>query len=188
MRLGRNVLLGAIAAVLIVAALGTWLTTRDDDPTPTSGSAGAASPATADYSSPTIVSEAELVAFGGARGPAYWVGPREDTQLELTQLASGSVFVRYLTGDAEAGDSRSEFISVATYAQSGGYEDLLQASRQDGATSDTSQTGALIVNTKDAPNSTYFSFEDADFQVEVFSPEKGAAKEFVNSGTVTLIQ
>lgn len=188
MKLGRKVLLGAIAAVLVVASLGAWLASRSDDPAPTSGAANSVSAAEADYSSATIVSESDLRAFGGARGPAYWLGPRGDSQLELTQLASGSVFVRYLTGDAEAGDSRREFVTVATYAQSGGYDDLLEASRQDGAQADTSQTGALIVTTEDAPNSAYFSFEDADFQVEVFSPKKGAAEKFVNSGTVTLIQ
>lgn len=179
----RKWLIGALVAVLIAGALGVWLMSRDEDE-----SGSSATVATEQYSYPTIVSESELQEFGSVRGPAYWVGPVDATELELTQVSSGSVFVRYLTGDAEAGDDRDEFVSVATYAQAGGYDDLVRASERKGSNAEESQSGALIVTTQDAPNSAYFSFPGADFQVEVYSPEAGEAKELVDSGTVELLQ
>jgi hypothetical protein len=65
---------------------------------------------------PQVVTASQLSDFAAdADGPVYWLGERLGSKYELTETDSGRIYVRYLRGDAEAGDPRSSFITVATY-------------------------------------------------------------------------
>jgi len=175
-------ILGALVAVLAVAAivLGTFLLTPRDLPT-------LAVPAV-ETSWPRIVTEDELRSFGALNGPVYWAGPQDDVEYELTITDSGTFYVRYLTGGAAAGDTTDRFLSVATYPNIDGYDNLVQAGAEDGATSTLTDGGALIVSTTLAPLSTYFSFEGLGFQVEVYSPKTGESLSLVEAGTVEVLK
>lgn len=111
----------------------------------------------------------------------------EGMRYELT-VAAGTTFVRYLPNGVDVGDSDTDHLSVATYAGVSGYATLLATAEDDGVTSMTSESGALIVQHPDAPNSVYFSFAGADFQVEVFHPVDGEALSLVQSGRVGLLR
>jgi len=175
-------ILVALVAVLAVATIvfGTFLLTPRDLPTlPLS---------VADTSWPRIVTEDELRSFGALNGPVYWAGPRDNVEYELTITDSGTFYVRYLTDGAAVGDTTDRFLSVATYPNIDGYDNLVQAGAQDGATSTLTDGGALIVTTTGAPMSTYFSFEGVGFQVEVYSPDAGESRSIVEDGSAELLK
>jgi hypothetical protein len=142
----------------------------------------------ADSTWPRIVSEAELREFGAINGPVYWAGPEDNMQYELTITNTGTFYIRYLPEGTAVGDPGDNFLSVATYPNIDGYDNLVQAGARDGATAVLTEGGALIVATPEAPLSTYFSFEGSGFQVEVFSPDEGVSMELVKAGTVEILQ
>ena len=53
--------------------------------------------------------------------PVFWAGPRSKARLEFTQTTDGRTYVRYLTGSAQAGVRRADYIAVATYPQPDAY-------------------------------------------------------------------
>lgn len=135
---------------------------------------------------PAFVTEQELRDFGDTHGPVYWAGPKDGVNYELTQADSGAVFVRYVPENQKVG-SATEDLTVATYPQTDGYGMLEQSAEAENMGSQTTQTGALVVVNSDTPLSTYFSFPDAAFQVEVFSPNDGESQELVLAGSIELL-
>lgn len=136
-----------------------------------------------DLDDPTLLSQSELRELSSYLGPIYWDGPEPDSRYEVTLASGGAVYVRYLPSDAEVGTD-SEYLAIATYRSANGpIEDFTSV---EGAVE--ASGGALIVQNEGAPNSAYFSFPGASFQVEVFSPEKGEALDLVQSGSVTLVE
>ena len=102
---GRAVPIAIVAVVIAVVAAIVLLSLDDEDDTPIA-------PADA----PQPASAADLGALAERLGhPVYWVGEQDGTTLELTEEAGGEVYVRYLSGDAEVGDPRSDFLTVGTY-------------------------------------------------------------------------
>jgi len=63
-----------------------------------------------------------------------------------------------------------QYLTVATYDSVNGYDSLQGASKKI-ADVEHSMSGAVIAVFKKRPLSTYFSFKDPTFQVEVYSPE-----------------
>lgn len=183
----RSRVLGGIIGALVVAALGVagYVAWQALNPTT------AVTPETEETAStswPRIVSEDELRAFGVANGPVYWAGPQDGVQYELTITDTGVFYVRYLPAGSELGEPSDDFLTVATYPNIDGYDNLVQAAAREGATSTLTQGGALIVTTPEAPLSTYFGFEGLDFQVEVYAPGEGESFSLVEDGTVELLQ
>lgn len=176
-------LVGVLAlAVISLGALFLWQALNP------SASSDASAEVAADTSWPRFVSESELRALGAANGPVYWAGPQEDTQYELTITDTGTFYIRYLPAGTELGDPSDNFLTVATYPNVDGYDNLVQAGAREGATATVTQGGALMVTTPEAPLSTYFSFEGLDFQVEVFSPNEGASFSLVEDGSVEILK
>jgi hypothetical protein len=64
---------------------------------------------------PAAASRAELTALATSLGhPIYWAGPRTGYTYEVTQDASGKVFIRYLPPGLAVGASKP-YLTVATY-------------------------------------------------------------------------
>jgi hypothetical protein len=168
--------------VLALAALFLWQALNPSDPS------DATTEVTEDTTWPRFVSESELRALGAANGPVYWAGPQDGVEYELTVTDTGVFYIRYLPVGTELGDPSDSFLTVATYPNIDGYDNLVQAGAREGATATVTEGGALIVTTPEAPLSTYFGFEGLDFQVEVFSPNEGASFSLVEDGTVEILQ
>lgn len=183
----RSRVIGIIIATLVVAGLGVGGFFAWQALNPTTSSTPEVE-ATASASWPRIVSESELRVFGAANGPVYWAGPRDGVQYELTITDTGVFYVRYLPAGAELGEPSDDFLTVATYPNIDGYDNLVQAGVREGATSTVTQGGALIVTAPEAPLSTYFSFEGLGFQVEVYAPGEGESFSLVEDGTVEILQ
>ncbi|MFE7508478.1 hypothetical protein [Promicromonospora sp. NPDC057488] len=188
MRTSAKVTLGALAALvlLVAVAVGSW-SIRGAQVDRADQAAAAAISAADDVriGVPTVVSAETLERVSADHYPLYWAGEIPDTQIELTLTADSGTFVRYLPADAKAGDS-DKYLTVATYDAITGYEGLKSADK-DVAKVEQSKSGAVIAVFDDRPLSTYFSFQNATFQVEVFSPEKNESKKLTDDGTISLV-
>ena len=173
----------AVLVVLLAACASYALVGR-------SSAAGAgvdaASESAAGDVAPRIVSEGELRAYGDRNGPVYWAGAASGRQYELTASAAGTVYVRYLPEGVAAG-SPETFLTVATYHQPGAGSMLGAAAVEQGTSSWTTGSGALVAVRASSPSSTWFSFPGAAFQVEAFSPVEGESRGLVVDGAVELL-
>ncbi|MFD6446244.1 hypothetical protein ACFWEJ_14170 [Promicromonospora sp. NPDC060204] len=180
-------LVALVAVVLLVAvAVGSW-SIRGAQANSADQAASAAIAAAEDIrvGVPTVVSAQTLEQVSANHYPLYWAGEIPDTKIELTLTANSGTFVRYLPQNAKAGDP-DKYLTVATYEAISGYDGLKSAD-EDLATVEHSKSGAVIAVFDDRPLSTYFSFQNAAFQVEVFSPEKDESKKLTDDGTIGLV-
>lgn len=184
MRTHSKIVLGiAIALLVIVAGVGGWLLRGSDG--------GSAATTTTPVASgvkvgvPTIVSTTELEKIAADHYPVYWAGERPGTKIEVTLTSKDAVFVRYLPKSADAGEKK-QYLTIGTYGDIDGYA-ALTAAKKKVAHVVTGQNGAVIAVFKSRPTSTYFSFENAGFQVEVFSPKRGESKKLTDDGTIKLV-
>lgn len=134
---------------------------------------------------PTILSVGELKDLAADHGTVYWAGERPNTQIEVTVTTDGGTYVRYLPKGVPAG-SKDEFLTIGTYSAVDGYS-ALSAAKKSQADVETSQSGAVIATFKSAPDSTYFAFPKTSFQVEVYSPVKGEARQLTESGSIGIV-
>jgi len=177
--------IGAALAIAFAIGVLVWLLfIRDDDD-------GAL---TRSSSEPAI--EAHIVTSGGLADvaaslghPVYWAGEHQGEQLELSGTKDGSVYVRYLTGGAEAGDDRPDFLTVGTYP----VEDALGVLRKRGKCSPPRcdrplrhelPGGGLLVAEEANPTSAYLAFPGQNFQIEIFDPRPGQALKLGLSGKI----
>jgi hypothetical protein len=162
----------AVLSVALAAAVVVWLV-RDDDSSTTTDE-------------PEAVAEAQLSEFAAERAtPIYWLGERPNERYELTETPSGRVYIRYLKGDAEAGDERAAFVTVGTYPNGDGIAALRQAAReQQGAKLGKTDNGAVLLVDPAEPNNAHLAFPGANLQIEVYSPVPGQALRLASRGAV----
>jgi hypothetical protein len=93
-----------------------------------------------DSSQPTSSGAAEIVSADSLRAtasqgtaPIYWAGEQDGTELELSP-DKDRTYVRYLTGGAEAGDKRADFLAVGTYVQPNAVASLRRQGKRSGGT------------------------------------------------------
>jgi hypothetical protein len=161
-----------VLSVALVAAVVVWLT-QDDSSTPAPGE-------------PETSTASQLSEFAAERGtPVYWLGERKGASYELTDTASGRVYVRYLTDGAQAGDERADFITVATYPDGNGIAALRKAAReQKGAKLAKTDDGAVLLVDPSSPNNAHLAYPGANLQIEVYSPVAGEALRLAARGEV----
>lgn len=161
-----------VAAVLAVA-LVAWLALKDDDDS------------SSDSNGVEIVSVDSLRDTAAEQeAPIYWAGEQEGTELELSQPDEDRTYVRYLTGDAEAGDPRPDFLTVGTYATADPVAALKRQSREAGGVLAKAPGGATVYFDRDQPGSVYLAYPGVDVQIEVYDPDFERALQLVNSGQI----
>jgi hypothetical protein len=168
--------IGAVVAAALAVAFVVWLIVgRNGDDGDDAASARGA----------RAMTRGELVAFARTlEHPVYWAGPMEDHTYELTRTASGRVYIRYLPEGVEVGDRRPRYLTVGTYPQADAYRAVREAAKQPETVSRRASGGALIVYDRRRPRSVYFTFPRARFQVEVFAPDAGRARDLTYSGRI----
>lgn len=138
---------------------------------------------------PVVLSDAQLEHFAARTGqPVYWAGPRVGYVYELTRTPSGRIFVRYVPQGYVAGDTRPDFLTVATYPTSGAYDNLRRAAKRGGASATALAGGAIAVTWQHAATNVYLAYPHADYQVEVFNPVPGHALELTLNGAIVPIR
>jgi hypothetical protein len=161
-----------VLVIALVAALGVLLL-RGDGVSLTAGE-------------PEIVTAEELSEYAGdADTPIYWLGERGDSKYELTETASGRIYVRYLRPNTEAGDERAAFVAVGTYPEEGGVAALRRAAEtREGAELGRTDDGAVLLIDPSSPKNAHLAYRGADLQIEVYSPIPGEALRLASEGDV----
>ena len=164
-----------LAVTALLAAGGTYAAvtlTRDEAP--------ALAPGT-----PAIVAENEIAAVAKAAGhDVYGIPAPPATRLEVTRGSRGEVWVRYLSGDAQAGDRRADFLTVGTDRQAGALDAARVAAEGAQTRSTELPGGGLMLWSLDRPTRVYFARPGSELLVEVYSPDPEQAKGLVRGGAV----
>jgi hypothetical protein len=181
----RLVIAGVVAvAVFAAAAVAVWQLNSDDqasDATTTSSTA----PSTPPGVPARIVTPAQLRAFAAALGrPVYWAGSRPGARIEYTQASDGSSYVRYLTGSAAVGDTRPDFVVVATYPQPDAFARVRKAARTNHYDVEQLSGGAIAVTEPRTPKNIHIVSPGRPYQVEVFAPTAAQARSIALSGGI----
>jgi hypothetical protein len=176
----RHALIGVGLAAVIVIALVAWLLIDDNESADSSGS-----PTSTEA---RIVSVKALRAAAGAQGtPLYWAGATEGAKLELSRPSADRTYVRYLTGNAEAGDPQP-FLTVGSYR----FEDPTGALRSRG-----SEPGGVVASApgegvvyfdRTNPKSVYLAYPGTEVEIEVFAPEFKEALQLVTAGRIVPVE
>jgi hypothetical protein len=175
----RELRVGAVVGLALLAAFLVWLLiVRDDETLRSSGA-----------NDPVAVGEADLAALAQSVGhPVYWAGERENTTLELTETNSGNVFIRYLPSGTEVGAEQPAFLTVGTYPYKDAILALEEVGQREGAVVREIEGGGLAVTSGKSPTSVYIAYPDDDLQIEVYDPDAEAALDLATSGEVRPVE
>jgi hypothetical protein len=135
-----------------------------------------------------IVSADSLRETASEATPIYWAGEQEGAELELSRPSKDRTYVRYLTGGAEAGDKRADFLTVGTYAQPNAVASLRRQSKRSGGTIAKAPDNATVYYDRNNPQSIYLAYPGAPVEVEVFDPSFKRALRMVESGQVVAVE
>ena len=179
LRIGAVIALGAAVAFLV------WLFVRDGDDT---GSGGNTTAATTKQNLVVPATAQSLRKLANALGhPIYWAGPRRGIKYELTQTTDGRIYIRYLPPGVAIGDRRGGYLIVGTYPVENAFKAVQTAARESGAHKVTLSSGALAVYNDTSPSNVYFALPGSNYQIEVYDPKAGTARNLVTSGRITPI-
>jgi hypothetical protein len=138
-----------------------------------------------DTTAPEIVTLEELRDAASSEGkPIYWAGVQAGTELELSRPDQERTYVRYLTGGAEAGAKRSEFLTVGTYAFPGAAAALKELSQKPGGVRAATAGGGIIYFDRSRPRNVYLAYPAVDVEIEVYDPDPKRALGLVASGQI----
>jgi hypothetical protein len=147
-----------------------------------------------DSSQPASSGAAEVVSADSLREaaseatPIYWAGEQEGTKLELSRPDKDRTYVRYLTGGAEAGDKRADFLTIGTYAQPNAVASLRRQGKRSGGTIARAPGNATVYYDRGNPQSVYLAYPGASVEIEVFDPSFKRALQLVNSGQIVAVE
>ncbi len=169
----RQATLGIVLGAIVSIALALVLILSGEDNSPSS-------------SNGAEVLNAEKLgeAVSGPGTPVYWAGEQKGTELELSRPEAGRTYVRYLTGDAKAGDPRPDFLTVGTYDRPHPVQELRRQGKSEGAVLGEAPGGAVVYYDRRAPQSVYLAYPGVDAQIEVYDPNVKQALTLVNSGQI----
>lgn len=174
----------AALAVALAAGFAVWFFVyKDDDKSASSTNGSNAANVEVIPAHAASVSEIEALAKS-VDYPVYWAGPLPNRTYELTRTQAGRIYVRYLPKGVAVGDPSPNYLTVGTYPQANGYAALEAASKEPNTISRQATGGAFIVYDQTHPRSVYFSFKNAKFQVEVFDPTAGKARDLTYNGEI----
>jgi hypothetical protein len=172
--------LGAVVAIGIAAGLGVWLGTRGGG-SHTATPARAAGP-TGEQVVPVTAGGLETLVSALGR-PIYWAGPMPGERLELTRLANGEVFVRYLPVGVKVGSTQAE-LTVGTYQVNDALGAVERSASSPQAVRLAIKGGAVAFYNRGRPTNVYLAFPGGSYQIEVFDPNPARAKSLVEGGHV----
>jgi hypothetical protein len=130
------------------------------------------------------VTRAGLVALAASvHHPVFWAGPEPQTTYERRESSTGQIFVRYLPKGVAVG-AVGQYLTVATYPLPGAYSATLSLAQQKGADVIKLESGGIAVVDSNDPSSVHLAFPKVNFQVEVFDPKPGVARQIVTQSRI----
>jgi hypothetical protein len=174
----KDVRRAASGAMVIAAGLVLWLLLDDS---------GSGEPAGKASSNGAEIVSVESLREAAEERPIYWVGPPEGSELELSQPSGGRTYVRYLTGGAEAGDSRP-FLTVGSYRLANAVAAVRSQGKQADGVLATAPNGGVVYFSRTNPQSVYVAYPGGSTEIEVFAPNFQQALQLVTSGRIVPVE
>jgi hypothetical protein len=163
----------AVGVAVVIAACG--------------GSSTSTTTAAPNRAIPVAVTPAQLKSIAASAGhPIFWAGPFNGTY-ELTTIADGRTYIRYLPPGIPVGDP-SRHLTVGTYIRPAPpFEAVRAAALKKHAVVRTLKDGSLAVQYPSRPESVYLVFPGALYEVEVYDPNPATAFHLATTGKVVPI-
>jgi len=152
------------------------------------GSDSSSSPSTSPGAAEIVSPDSLRETVSEAATPVYWAGEQDETELELSRPEKDRTYVRYLTGDAEAGDRRADFLTIGTYAQPNAVASLRRQAKRSGGALGHAPGNATVYYDRGNPQSVYLAYPGAPIEVEVFDPSFKRALRMVESGQIVAVE
>jgi hypothetical protein len=151
------------------------------------GSSSSTTSGTPNRAIPVAVTPTQLRSIARSAGhPVYWAGPFNGTY-ELTTIADGRTYIRYLPPGIPVGDP-SLHLTIGTYVRpSAPFESVRSAALKKHAVIKTMKDGSLAVQYRNRPSSVYLVFPGALYEVEVYDPNPATALSLATTGKVVPI-
>ena len=115
--------------------------------------------------------------------PIYWAGPLPRMRYELSRTTAGGVYVRYLPKGVHAG-AKARYLTIATYPVANAFAVTQRAARLKRAVPIAAGSGTVAFYNASRPQSIFYAQSGSEYQVEVYSPSAGQARQLVSSGQV----
>jgi hypothetical protein len=136
----------------------------------------------------TIVTKAELISATKDLGfVIYWNGKMKDTNIELTVLTEGKVYVRYLPKDVAAG-ATEPYLTIATYYDPEALGKVQNLGATAGAKYINYSGGAVAASTSESDSNIYFAFDTNPALYNIFAPDPQIGWAALDSGTISILQ
>ena len=182
-----SVRIGAVVALAVAAAFVIWLVVRRNDDSSSATTTTTTSTASVKAIGPKAATAASLRTLSTKSVPIYWAGPRQGQTYELTRLANGNVYVRYLPSGAKLGNERAAYTIVGTYPKLRSLKVLKNLAKQSGEKSASIPGGGIAVYASSKPTNVYVAYPRSDVQIEVFDPSAARALRLATSGRVVRV-
>ena len=136
----------------------------------------------------SIVTVDELMSATKGYGfPIYWNGEVDETNIELTVLTEGKVFVRYLPKDIPAG-ATEPFFTVASYYDPDAFGKVQSLGVGSGAKYIRYKGGAVAASASESDSNVYFAFDGNPVLYNIYSPDPQFAWLGLDTGTLKILQ
>jgi hypothetical protein len=166
-------LLLAVVFVIALAGGAGWFALRDD---------GAPKAKRAPAATASIHALASLATSVGH--PVYWAGPKDGYRYELTHTTDGRIYIRYLPAGVAVGTAAPDYLTVGTYPVKNALATVRAIGAKTGGSLLKLAGGAVAAVDPDHPLSTYIAYPGSSFEIEVYDPSPGQARQLVTSGAI----
>jgi hypothetical protein len=119
--------------------------------------------------------------------PIFWLGPKKGYTYQLTQMADGKIYIRYLPPGVDPATAK-QYLTVGTYPVSGAFAGIQKQARAHGTVSAKLAQGGLAVLDGAYRKSVHAAYPGLDYQVEVFDPTPSGAMKAVTAGRLASIR
>ena len=181
-------LIVGVALVAVISLVAWGLSGGSDSGSASAPSASAPETISLTAVPATIVSKDELVTATKDLGfVIYWNGEMQDTNLELTVLPEGKVFVRYLPTGVAAG-AADPYFTVASYYDPAAFVKVQNVGTGSGAKLVNYAGGAVAASASEADSNIYYAFDGNPALYNIYSPDPQIGWAALESGTIAILQ
>jgi hypothetical protein len=168
--------LGALIAIAAAAGVVIWFAVGANNSSTPGQNANA-----------VAISPGGLKTLAGAlRQPIYWVGPQGNGTYELIRRGNGQVLLGYLPPGEGVGGNKPHLM-VGTYPITNGYAITDEAANKPDTVKIRVGGGAVAFYNKNYTLSAFISYPGSNYQIEVYDPTAGKARELVAAGKVKAV-
>ena len=175
----RRLRAGAVLAVALVIGFGLWLAFRG-------GGSSATSPIPKGSTAVRISVEGLRTISTAVGIPIYWAGERPGFAYELSKTADNRVFIRYLPSGTSVGTTK-QYLTIGTYPVGDAFSVTSRLARRSGSVRVGVGKGGVAFYKSKTPTSVFLAYPGSDYQIEVYDPSPGRARELVTSGQVVAV-